>query len=113
MAHQTPTHSPKAPLLEEALASAQGWNATFCAASTFGMIAAGLDLGYILHVTSDSKGSKQYNIHSITGPKSNHGGMFRTVRSKVPAPEPEMTPAEASFAFWAIQLVINDNDAWP
>ena len=32
----------------------------------------GVDLGYILHFTSDSKGSKQWNIHSIAGPKSNH-----------------------------------------
>ena len=32
----------------------------------------GVDLGYILYFTSDSKGSKQYNTHSITGPKSNH-----------------------------------------
>ena len=32
----------------------------------------GVDLSYILHFTSDSKGSKQHNIHSITGPKSNH-----------------------------------------
>ena len=37
----------------------------------------GVDLGYILHFTSDSKGSKQHNLHSITGPKSNHEMVFR------------------------------------
>ena len=33
-----------------------------------------VDFGYILPFTSDSKASKQYNIHSITGPKSNYDG---------------------------------------
>ena len=37
---------------------------------------AGVDLGYILHFTSDSKGRKQWTIHSIAGPKSNHGVSF-------------------------------------
>ena len=32
----------------------------------------GVDLGYILHFTSDSKRSKNLNIHSIAGPNSNH-----------------------------------------
>ena len=34
--------------------------------------ASGVDLGYILHFASDSNWSQQTNIHSATGPNSNH-----------------------------------------
>ena len=42
---------------------------------------AGVDLGYILHFASDSKCSKQENMHSITGPNSNHDGNLEGLRN--------------------------------